>query len=230
MKIAVCDDDSYFIKKFYNLIISVFNGNSKAIDCYTNPQELVNSNTKYDIIFLDIEMPEINGIELACNYRRNDTIVVFVTNRESLVFDAYNTTDSFGFIRKSNLKEDFARIIKRLNKESFTLANISVKSGTKVIKIKCSDIIYIEKYINNVIIHTQRGVYSERNTLTELEKTLSKFGFVRCHIGYLVNSDYIHLIDNTEIMLINSEKIPLSRRNIKMVKSMFLRRSEKQRE
>ena len=225
IRIAICDDDTYFLSYFNRIIVNIFNGASSAIDCYTSPKALMNSDMKYDIIFLDIEMPEINGIELASNYRRNDAIIVFVTNRDTLVFDAYNTTDTFGFIRKSNLKTDLTNIIRRLNKESFTLASIAVKIGKKLIKIKCSEIIYIEKSSNNVIIHTQSGVYSERRTLAEFEKLLLQYGFERCHIGYLVNTKYIYLIDNTEILLTNSERIPLSRRNIKRVKSTFIKRS-----
>ena len=225
IRIAICDDDTFFLNYFNRLIVSVFNGASNAIDCYTSPKELMKSSKKYDIIFLDIEMPEINGIELACKYQRNETIIVFVTNRDALVFDAYNTTDTFGFVRKSYLKSDLKNIITRLNNESFTLASIAVKIGKKVIKIKCSEIIYIEKSSNNVIIHTQSGVYSERRTLAELEKLLLQYGFERCHIGYLVNTKYIYLIDNTEILLTNSERIPLSRRNIKRVKSTFIKRS-----
>ncbi len=225
-KIAVCDDDSFFLKNFSKLIATVYNGDSRAIDCYTNPRELISSETKYDLIFLDIEMPEINGIELACNYRRNEAIIVFVTNMESLVFDAYNTTETFGFIRKSHLKEDFSLIIKRINKKVSSTASIAVKNGNRIIKIRCSEIIYIEKSVNNVIIHTRNGVFSERNTITELEETLSQYGFERCHIGYLVNPDYIHYIDSTQVVLNNYERIPLSRRNVKRLKSVFTMRSD----
>ena len=225
-KIAVCDDDSFFLKSFSKLIATVYNGDSRAIDCYTNPKELMNSETKYDLIFLDIEMPEINGIELACNYRRNEAIIVFVTNMESLVFDAYNTTETFGFIRKSHLREDFALIIKRINKKVNSIASIAVKKGNRITKIKCSDIIYIEKSVNNVIIHTKTDVFSERKTISELEETLSHYGFERCHIGYLVNTDYIQHIDSTQVVLNNCERIPLSRRNVKKLKSIFVRRSD----
>lgn len=226
IKIAVCDDDSIFLERFSRLIATVYNGDSKAIDCYTNPKELIISEVKYDLIFLDIEMPEINGLELACNYSENGAIIVFVTNMESLVFDAYNTTETFGFIRKSNLREDFKLIIKRLNKKVSSVATIAVKCGSVIIKIRCSDIMYIEKSVNNVIIHTVKGVFSERKTISELEKVLSQYGFERCHIGYLVNTRYIDNVDNTQIVLSNHEKIPLSRRNVKKIKSIFIKRSE----
>jgi len=225
-KIAVCDDDSFFLKSFSKLIATVYNGDSRAIDCYMNPRELINSETEYDLIFLDIEMPEINGIDLACNYRKNEAIIVFVTNMESLVFDAYNTTETFGFIRKSHLREDFLSIIKRLNKKASSIASIEIKKGNRIIKIKYSDIIYIEKSVNNVIIHTNNGVFSERKTISEIEQTLSKYGFERCHIGYLVNTDYIHYIDSTQIVLNNYERIPLSRRNVKRLKTAFVRRND----
>lgn len=226
IKIAVCDDDSFFLKSFSMLIATVYNGNSSAIDCYNNPKDLINSERRYDLIFLDIGISEINGIELACNYRQNEAIIVFVTNMESLVFDAYNKTEAFGFIRKSNLREDFTSIIKKINKKVKSVATISVKNGNRIIKIRCSDIIYIEKSVNNVIIHTRNGIFSERKTISELEKILTQYGFERCHIGYLVNPDYIYCIDSTQIVLNNNEMIPLSRRNVKRLKSVFTMRSD----
>lgn len=225
VRIALCDDDSYFLRRFQRTLWQVFQNKAERIDCFTNSKDLLNSETEYDLLFLDIDMPEISGIDIANNYKNREAIVVFVTNRESLVFEAYNSTDSFGFIRKSHIKEDFYAIIKRLNKNKSAISTLTIKNAGKIVKVKYSEIIYIEKLVNNVIIHTVKGVYSERNTISALEKLLSDYGFVRCHIGYIVNLDYIILIDSTEIILNNSERIPLSRRNVKNVKSIFLKRS-----
>lgn len=225
VRIALCDDDSYFLRRFQRTLWQVFQNKAERIDCFTNSKDLLNSEIEYDLLFLDIDMPEISGIDIAKNYKNREAIVVFVTNRESLVFEAYNSTDSFGFIRKSHIKEDFYAIIKRLNKNKSAIATLTIKNAGKIVKVKYSEIIYIEKLVNNVIIHTVKGVYSERNTISALEKLLSDYGFVRCHIGYIVNLDYIILIDSTEIILNNSERIPLSRRNVKNVKSIFLKRS-----
>lgn len=225
LRIAVCDDDSCFLSKFQKALRQFFKSRAEVIDCFINPNDLLNSKSRYNLLFLDIDMPQMSGIDLAGHYSRSDSIVVFVTNRETLVYDAYNSTESYGFIRKSNMNKDFLSIIKKLQNTVLSTAKLSIKYGGQVIGVKYSEIIYIEKSVNNVIIHTVRGVFSERNTITQLEKTLSGYSFVRCHIGYLVNLDYITLINSTEITLKNSEKIPLSRRNVKNVKSMFIKRS-----
>lgn len=225
LRIAICDDDRYFLNKFQTSLYQFFKSKAEIIDCFTNPNDLLNSESHYNLLFLDIEMPQMNGIDLARHYSREDAVIVFVTNRDTLVYDAYNSTDSYGFIRKSNIKSDFLSIVRKLQNTAFSPASLSIKSGANIISVKYKEIIYIEKLVNNVIIHTVRGNYTERNTISNLEKQLSNHCFVRCHIGYLVNLDYITLINSTEITLKNSEKIPLSRRNVKIVKSMFLKRS-----
>lgn len=225
LKIAICDDEFYFNSKFKEIINEALKNRIEKIDTYTNPKRLLKSEEIYDLIFLDIEMPEISGIEVAKHYDRNESSIIFVTNKDNLVFDAYNSTDSFGFIRKSNLEEDLQIVLDRFNKCDFRLAVMPVKNGSKIIKIRYSDITFIEKIVNNVIIHTIKGDFSERSTITEMEKQLGNHGFIRCHVGYLVNLDYVRLIDSNEIELCNSARVPISRSNVKYVKSEFLKRS-----
>ena len=224
LRIAICDDEYLFIEMFSDLINKFF-AETDSIDKYTNPQRLLNSDKVYDIIFLDIDMPEINGIEVAQKYALMDTFVVFVTNKEALVFDAYNSTNSFGFIRKNKMANDAQSVFNRLKTELLNQRTLSVKNGSVITKVNFSDIIYIEKVVNNVLIHTKEQTYSTRGTIAEFEQILKSSCFVRCHIGFIVNLDYISLITSKDIKLMNSESIPLSRKNIKRVKDEFIKRT-----
>ncbi len=223
MKIAVCDDEIQFIEKIAILIKKQFQGDIERLDTFTGSKELLAADTDYDLIFLDIDMPELDGISTAKYYEKNSA-VIFVTNQEALVFEAYNSTDSFGFVRKSKLREDFESVFERFQKMAKT-DYLSLKTNDKTLKIKISEIDYIEKIVNSVIYHTSKGNYTERNTLSKLEKTLGEYGFIRTHIGYLVNADHIENISSKDITLSNSEKIPVSRNNLKAVKTEFLKRS-----
>ena len=222
MKIALCDDEKTFIDIMSKLIQK--NLCTDVFDTFT-VQMFADHICEYDLIFLDIDMPCITGIELAKKCESYNTYIVFVTNKENLVFEAYNTTNAFGFIRKSNLQNDFVSVIQRFNKINQNSHYLSVKSSNGIIKIPFADIYYIEKQINNVIIHTQKYDYREFNTLSNLEKVLINFGFIRTHIGYIVNLDYIIKISNTDVEICNGTRIPMSRHNAKYVKTEFLKRS-----
>lgn len=224
-KIAICDDDIKFLEYFSKIIRKYTHNQSPDIDTFKNASELLKSDTNYDLIFLDIDMPEINGIQAAKYYEENDTAIVFVTNKEAMVFETYNATESFGFIRKSKLKEDFINVIKRFEKHNQRTHFLTLKNNTGFIKIKISDIYYIEKLINCVIIHTKNESFKERNTLSSLEQMLKDLGFVRCHIGYIVNLDHISLISDKDLLLSNGMNVPVSRNKIQTVKTEFLKRS-----
>ena len=223
MKIALCDDEKTFIDIMSKLIKK--NLCTDVFDTFTEVQMFADHICEYDLIFLDIDMPCITGIELAKKCESYNTYIVFVTNKENLVFEAYNTTNAFGFIRKSNLQNDFVSVIQRFNKINQNSHYLSVKSSNGIIKIPFAYIYYIEKQINNVIIHTQKYDYREFNTLSNLEKVLINFGFIRTHIGYIVNLDYIIKISNTDVEICNGTRIPMSRHNAKYVKTEFLKRS-----
>ncbi|MBQ8134975.1 MAG: response regulator transcription factor [Clostridia bacterium] len=225
LKIAVCDDEKAFIHTISELIRQRFKNQTVRLDTFTDPHDLLRSSELYDLIFLDIDMPQMTGIELAKQYEEHNIAIVFVTNKEALVFEAYNTTNTFGFIRKSNLKNDFAGIMQRFIRNSQRINYLSVKSNDSIVKIKFSDICYIEKQINSVIIHTKNNSYKEPNTLSNLEKMLNSFGFIRTHIGYLVNLDYVAAINVKEVVLSDGQKIPVSRNKLKSVKIEFLKRS-----
>ena len=225
MRFAVCDDDIVFMEFFSKQIKKLFSNRDCALDVFSSPAELFKSESVYDIIFMDIEMPEMNGIEAAKHFSYSTSEIVFVTSNESFVFEAYNSTDSFGFVRKDKLETDLKEFIARYDRNSQRNTYLAVKNGTDVAKIKYSDIVYFEKVVNNVEIHTKNAKFSIRKTISEIEKQLTDSGFVRTHIGYIVNLDYISLINSKEIVLSNGETVPLSRKNIKSVKEKFLKRN-----
>ncbi len=225
LKIAVCDDEQSFINIMVKLIKKTFSDNIEILDTYTRPIVLLNSGKSYDLLFLDIDMPGLNGIKLARHYDKSNTSIIFVTNKEALVFEAYNSTDSVGFIRKGRLTEDFESVIKRFNRNNQLMHFLTVTINSQIYKIRLSDIIYIEKMVNSIIIHTTDKTYTQRNTLAEMEEKLHSHGFIRVHAGYIVNLDHILQISSNEITLSHSELVPVSRNRLKYVKTEFLKRS-----
>lgn len=146
-----------------------------------------------DLLFLDIDMPYYNGMEIAkyVSEEKPETILVFVTSHDALVYKTF-AYKPFAFIRKTRMDEDMkdfsSRIAKALEQEKRELL---LSKGTEIYRIKIHDIIYIESEGNYVNIVTENDTIKFRETMTNMEKKLETQGFIRCHKGYLVNAEYI---------------------------------------
>lgn len=224
LKIAIVDDEKIFIKSFVERLGKYIKEGIDEIFIFDNSLNFLNSDTIYDLVFLDIDMPGIEGITVAQRRINADEKIVFVSNVESLVFRAYNATEAIGFIRKSHLEDDLRDVFRMIKDFKKRKKYIIVRKGANLINISCTDIYYFEKQINDVIIHTVNGEVTYRQTIKELEKQLSDCGFIKNHEGYLVNVDYIYCIGTSEIILTNKSKIPISRKNVMRVKEAFLLR------
>ncbi len=227
MKIAIVDDNLIFAQSFKNRFVNMYNDTIKSLDVFTTAERFLESGYKYDVVFLDIDMPGMSGLELAKQYKDKMISIVFVTNRDDLVFEAYNTTNTLGFVRKSNIEEDLPIVLDRLHRESQSTMYLTVKSSSELTRVRYSEIIYVEKLSHNVILYTLTGDISMRKTISETEELLNGYGFVRTHIGYIVNMEYIKLINSKEVILTNGKVVPISRQKVKFVKDEFLRWSVK---
>lgn len=225
MKAGIVDDDLIFAKAFAKLLRERFSGFFRTQDIFLSPQSFLSKNENYDILFLDIEMPGTTGIELARNQICANTKIIFVTNRDDLVFEAYNTTGSVGFVRKSAIEKDLKPILRRIARDKQKALFIPVKTGDIITKVRYSDIIYIEKIAHNVIIKTTDNTYSKRTTISEMESILVPHGFVRTHIGFLVNLSHIEFIKSGRTILTGGKTAPISRQNLKLVRDKFLERN-----
>lgn len=224
MKIAVIDDEQIFLKSFVEKLGKYIQEGIDELYMFDNSLSFLDSDTIYDLIFLDIDMPRIEGITVAKKRMNTGEKIVFVSNIESLVFRTYNETSAIGFIRKSHMEDDLRAVFRMMESLKKDARYITVKRGANLINISCRDIYYFEKQVNDVIIHTVNGQIIYRQTIKELEKQLSDYGFIKNHEGYLVNVDYIYSIGTSEIILTNKAKIPISRKNVMRVKEAFLLR------
>ena len=92
MRVAIVDDELLFAKKLSDIIKERWIDLLESLTIFLSAGNFIKSSEEFDILFLDIEMPGISGIEIAKNYSNTNLQIVFVTNRDDLVFEAYNTT------------------------------------------------------------------------------------------------------------------------------------------
>ena len=225
MKLAIIDDEKAFAERLRSYVLTLFAEKHTAVDItVTDNSEFILYNGKqFDVILLDIEMPGCSGIDLASKLNEKKCIdekpfIILVTNRDGLVFDALKQ-QPFSFVRKSHLddlKPCFDRLITLCESDIYYL----IKSGRDIERVALKDIFYLEKQKNYVIYHTSRGMISERTTLDKKSDLLNK-GFLRTHIGYMVNIRCIEKIQTADISLSDGTIIPLSRKYSEAVRKQF---------
>lgn len=213
LKIAVVDDEIVFVESLINKITAVcekLNLEFK-IDKYSNGFDILENYSKYHLIFLDIEMPSIDGIATAKRINKlkgsaEIPFIVYVTSHDELVFDALKSFP-YSFIRKSKIESDLYECINRINNSFEELhKTIVLHTERKDIPIVIGDIIYLEKIKNYVVYHTKNQEYKVRSDMNTEFKNIAEYGFIRPHIGYAVNNKYVEYI-STDCIFCNYDSL-----------------------
>lgn len=225
-KIAICDDDKNFLSKFSKTVSTEFDkvGIDYSIVEYDNGNVLLNTISDFDLVFLDIDMPKVNGFQIAEKISNNEKpIFIFVTLHDELVYSSIKLRP-FRFIRKSyiesELKESVAAAAEYLKKNGSPYKlYVSTNNGEKGININL--ITYIEVFGHSLLIHTVDEKIETYGSLLTYEKQLTNKGFVRAHKSYLVNYKFIYSVEQKQIIMDDKTIIPLSRYKAEKVRNEF---------
>lgn len=232
---AICDDEAVSLDLVASSLEACFkqNGMKLVLDRFTSPTEFFKSAQQgkaYQVVFLDIDMPEINGIELGVNLRtlHENTTIIYISNCVEQVFDAFRARP-FGFVRKSSFLKDIQSVVK-LYAESIrneSKRRLEIKTAQGLTQVPISEILYIEcsKDYQFFYLTQDRPPLKCRLSMNQLEESLADDGFLRIHQGYIVNYTFIKRIDNEYVELNNGTKVPMSRRKKQMVFTQYLRLS-----
>lgn len=219
-KISVVEDD--FDTR--NRIVSALNEYSKAhnvlfqISAFDNADAFVSTyKHDVDIIFMDIELPGINGMDATKLIRKRDqkVIIVFVTNMASYAVEGYQV-NALDFILKPLDKSTFEMKMNRimdkakLNQDVF----ISISYNHQTVLINISELIYVEVVDHYLYFHLTKNEYKVRGSLNSYEDDLTRKGFLRCNNYAIVNPFYIIGI-NQDNVIIRNGKISISRQRKK---------------
>lgn len=183
-------------------------------------RELLASGKRFDIVFLDIQMEGMNGIEAARSLREKnanlgveDTVLVFITGIKDYVFDAFDLY-AFQYLLKPIDEDKFAEVLERAVREAVK------KKERRVLFIKSrnltldqSEILYIESRAKKVEIHTAGAAHAIEiyAAMDELEAQLGE-NFYRCHRAYIVNMDCITEYDGESITLTGGDRVYLTKK------------------
>lgn len=220
-RIAVCDDERTSldaIKRYTEHYFAQY-GVEYSLHTYSSARELLEGamGNPYDICFLDIDMPDMNGIDLAeeLGQRDSQTLIVFVSFREDYVFQSFRA-HPFSFVRKSCFQEDMARTVRDLVKlrtrqqERNELCKIVDEAGYEHVFLRDS-ICYLRaesKYVDVVMTDGKKLV---RCYMKSLEKELEPYGFIRCHKSYIVNIRKVYAVKYDHLIMLDKTQIPIRR-------------------
>lgn len=230
MRIAVCDDDRAIREELFRLIQKQVS--EADIMEYQSGEELINARGNFDIYFLDIEMGEVSGMDIARRIReqedngRQRSIIIFVTGYREYMEAAFDV-NAFHYLIKPIDTEKFSEVFRRAWKEAAVFYEqekkyIIVKSSGTQQKILLKNIYYIESGNKKVIFHTTNGTLEVYGKMEELEKGLGNT-FYRCHGCYLVNMEKISAYSADNIQVINGDNLLLARKKYSDFIKIYMR-------
>lgn len=233
IRIAICDDERIFAKKLKLTVDSIFEKQNIEFQSYvyTDAYQLAidHNENEYQLIFLDIDMPDISGMDFASRIRaaNSNVSLIFVSNHSNFVFESFQFAP-LRFIRKEWLKEELPEAIKAycnemLKKKPFIKLKLEDKS---IISENAEEIIYFFSVRHDIYYATPSGtkrLYSREYTLEKFEEQLSKHGFLRIHKTYLLNYRYVYHIgaEAVELTVTNSESLPISHRRVAEIRRQY---------
>ena len=223
--VAVVDDDprdssllkghieSYFEKQQVTAVVKVFR----------DGLDFIRSTDAFDIVFLDIQMEKLDGLEAARIFRKinKDSILIFVTNMAQFAIKGYEV-EALDFIIKpatmSSIVYVLDKAMKRIDGSSNALFSLKTPEGT--VSLSTNDIKYVEVFDHNLVYHTNRGDYTIRGRLSDVVSKLDPERFVLCNRSFIVNLRHVSNIA-ADYLTIEGTRIPVSKSHRKELMKRF---------
>jgi len=218
--IAIVEDEISFVEQLQKYLfefqkenniefkISVFRDGEDILKDYKN---------EYDAIFLDIEMPKVNGMEAAEQIRDmdEDVVLMFITNMAQYAIQGYSV-GALDFVMKPINYYTFSmklrRVLKKIDKKDKEQQSIILQLSDGIKKLDIRHIYYVEVQNRMLYYYTSKGTYSVKGTLQSVEQQLENHSFAKCNHWYLVNLKHVKEV-RKNIAVVGCYEVEISRRN-----------------
>ncbi len=217
MRLAICDDESSQII-YLKELINIWSKNCDEIiqvQAYESAEAFLFAyaeNKDFDILLLDIQMKNMNGLDLAREIRKdNETLqIIFITGFSDYAAEGYDVS-ALHYLMKPVNEQKFMDVLGKAAARLQTPRRaILFKKGSENIRILADDIYYAEAFSHYVTLHIKGGEESFNMRISDMEKLLGE-GFFRCHRSYIVGMKHVRRVSRTAMVLDTGKEIPLSR-------------------
>ena len=214
MRIAICDDERIAAEKLKAMIDNAVRSLDIVTDVFTDGSEMLRrfGQKSYDIVFLDIEMPAMDGLTAARKLREmsGEVFIVFLTSHVEYAIKGYEV-NALRYLTKPPVKEKVYEIIEHVQKKQADEKSIWIRNNEGEYKLKLSDIVYIEALNQKMIIHTTSGEHEVWGKLNDYEEKLGSEGFFRIHRSFLVSLSKVSGISGRNIKMLGGDELPVGR-------------------
>lgn len=200
MKILIVDDEALALSRLKRMLNTLGYENITESNNPLDALELLKTQ-RFDLAFLDINMPESNGLELGyeMRYHQEDLAIIYQTAYDEHALKAFDI-GAVGYLVKPFSIEQLEATIKRVDKEETQAEDFRImsKAGENYYLLKPEDIYYIKADLSEVMIRSLKGFSYYAQKISDLEQKLLKYNFVRIHRSYLLNINKIKEIETIE--------------------------------
>lgn len=229
-KIAVCDDESIICKTIFDMIkeISKLMSIRFEIDCFTSGEELceeIKSNA-YDLIFLDIEFPQMNGVAVGKYIREslnNETVqIVYISSKQQYAMELFEIRP-INFLIKPITPDKIQAIIDKFLKLNAVNTQIfKFKVRHEYIQLSMSEIIYFSSSGRTITLVSPEKSYIFYGTLDDIYSEVKIGHFLYIHKSFIVNYRYVRQYEYEQVTLLDGTVLPISQPRRKLIRKMIL--------
>lgn len=197
---------------------------SYVIQVYQDGVDFIRSLEEFDIVFMDIRMEKLDGLESARVMRKisKDTVLIFVTYMAQFAIKGYEV-DAMDFIIKPTDQFSIDYVLRKAMKrvQDRTGVLFSLKTPGGLVKVYSNSIYYVEIYNHDLIYHTQQGDYKLRGNLGEVAEKMKEQNFILCNRSYLVNLRYVTSVHD-DYLVVDGKEIQISKSHRKEIQQRFI--------
>ena len=215
IKVAICDDNLCIIESIRRVCLNHYKQHNVELFMFTSGEQLLQSNKRFDLIFMDVEMENMNGIETVREIRKTDihVLIVMLSEHPRFKLEAF-PLHVFDFLDKPVIEDKIMHVLREVDKY-FIKDNknkyVTFKIKDRYINLNIDDIYYFCHENRKVKIYSSHGIFELYESLSELVKRLNCFGFSQPHQSFIINLRYVLQLAKTEVILMNNTVIPISR-------------------
>ena len=221
MRIAICDDEEIYRVELKTILDKLLINVDYDIDTFDDGRQLMESFSKapYDLVFLDIEMPAVDGITLAKSIRsRSENVfIVFLTGHIEYALEGYEV-NALRYLTKPVDIGKLKEVIRYVQEKQGSARQLIIREDGEEILIDIGDVIYMESMNQNVRIVAAKGEHIIRYNIGDFEEQLKNDGFFRIHRGYLISLSKVKKLVKSDVIMEDGTALPVSRSNLKPLK------------